>query len=84
MKPKHNVELQKKICLDFGADLNSELCQEVGALMETCPECKVYYDTMKRSVKLYKVIEDECDVPENVSERLFKVLNLEKLKKDSE
>jgi ferredoxin len=83
MKPKHNVELQNKICMEFGADLDSELCQEVGALMEECPECKVYYDTMKRSVQLFRVIEDECEVPDAVSERLFKVLELEKLKKDS-
>ena len=84
MKLKHDVELQKKICLDFGADLNSELCQEVGALMESCPECKVYYDTMKRSIKLYRVVEDECSLPESVAERLFKVLNLENMKEDSE
>jgi predicted anti-sigma-YlaC factor YlaD len=83
MKPKHNVELQKKICLEFGADLDSELCQEVGSLMEECPECRVYYDTMKRSVQLFRVVEDDCDVPDEVSERLFKVLELEKLKKDS-
>ncbi len=82
MKPQHDIELQKKICIDFGADLGSELCQEVGSLMEECPECKVYYDTMQRSVKLYRVVEDECEIPRSVSERLFKVLNLEDLKKD--
>ncbi len=82
MKPKRDIELQKKICLDFGADIGSELCQEVGLLLEECPECKVYYDTMQRSVKLYKVVENECDLPEAVTERLFKVLNLDQLKKD--
>jgi len=82
MKPKHDVELQKKICQDFGADLGSELCEQVGAFMKECPECKVYYDTMQRSVKLYRVLEDECEVPADVSDRLFKVLNLDNLKKD--
>ena len=82
MKPKHDVELQKKICQDFGADIGSELCQEVGSFMEECPECKVFYDTMQRSVKLYRVVEDECKLPDDVSDRLFKVLDLDKLKKD--
>jgi len=50
--------------------------------MEECPECKVFYDTMQRSVKLYRVVEGECKVPDDVSDRLFKVLNLEDLKKD--
>jgi len=81
-KPKHDVELQKKICMDFGADIGSELCREVGLLMEECPECKVYYDTMQRSVKLYRVVEDECALPKSVSERLFKVLDLDQLKKN--
>ena len=83
MKPQHDIELQKKICHDFGADLGSKLCQEVGSMMEECPECKVYYDTMQRSVKLYRVVEDECDLPDSVSERLFKVLKLDDLKKDT-
>lgn len=83
MKKQHDKELQKKICLDFGADIGSELCQEVGALMESCPECKVYYDTMQRSVKLYRVVEGDCEVPDAVQERLFKVLNLDDLKKDT-
>ena len=82
MKPKHDVELQKKICQDFGADIGSELCQEVGSFMEECPECKVFYDTMQRSVKLYRVTEGECELPTGVSDRLFKVLNLDNLKKD--
>lgn len=83
MKPKDKLELQKKICQDFGADIDSELCEEVGAFMEECPECKVFYDTIQRSVKLYRVTEDECEVPQDVSDRLFKVLNLDNLKKDT-
>ena len=82
MKPKHDIELHKKICMDFGEDIGSEFCKEVGLLMDECPECKVYYDTIQRSVKLYRVVEDDCELPESVSERLFKVLDLEKLKRD--
>jgi hypothetical protein len=75
-KRKRDVELQKQICAEFGADLDSPLCQEVGEMMDECPECRVYYDTMKRSVKLYRVVEDSEELPESVSERLFKCLDL--------
>ncbi len=51
--------------------------------MEECPECKVYYDTIQRSVKLYRVVENECELPDSVSERLFKVLDLDQLRKDA-
>ena len=81
MSVKHDKELQKKICSDFGADLDSDVCKEVGQLMEECPECRIYYDTMSRSVKLYRSVEDDESVPEGVSERLFKCLDLEDLHK---
>lgn len=83
MTPKVDKELQKKICQDFGADIDSELCQEVGSFMEECPECKVFYDTIQRSVKLYRVVEDERELPVAVADRLFKVLNLDNFKKDA-
>ncbi len=77
MSPKRDMKLQKKICAEFGADLDSALCQEVGEMMEECPECRVYYDTMQRSVKLYRTVEDEQSLPEEVSERLFRCLKLD-------
>ena len=81
MTVKRDKELQKKLCADFGADLDSELCQEVGQFMEECPECRVYYDTMTRSVKLYRAVEDEESLPDEVAERLFKCLDLDDLDK---
>jgi len=84
MATKRDIKLQKKICAEFGADLDSPLCQEVGDLMDECPECRVYYDTMKRSVKLYRVAEDEESLPASVSERLFKCLNLDQIENSDE
>lgn len=75
---KRDINLQAKICSEFGADLDSPLCEEVGKLMDECPDCRIYYDTMKRSVKLYRTAETDERVPDEISERLFKVLRLEK------
>ncbi|MCF7796360.1 MAG: hypothetical protein K9N11_01960 [Lentisphaeria bacterium] len=75
---KRDINLQAKICSEFGADLESPLCEEVGKLMDECPDCRIYYDTMKRSVKLYHQTECDKAVPEEISERLFKVLRLDK------
>jgi predicted anti-sigma-YlaC factor YlaD len=79
MSHKEKRDLQQKICADFGADLDSEVCKEVGDFMEQCPECRVYYDTITRSVKLYRIVEEDEQVPEEVSERLYKCLDLDKL-----
>lgn len=77
---KRDTRLQAKICADFGADLDSPLCEEVGKLMDDYPEFRIYYDTLKRSVKLYRSCECEQNVPTEVSERLFNILKLEKSK----
>lgn len=82
MNRQQKEELQKKICADFGADLEDAVCREVGKLMEECPECKVYYDTMTRSVKLYRIVEEDENLPDEVSERLYKCLDLDKLEHD--
>lgn len=74
---KRDIKLQAKICSEFGADLDSPLCEEVGKLMDECPDCRIYYDTMKRSVKLYRSVESDQRIPDEIAERLFKVLQLE-------
>jgi hypothetical protein len=38
----------------------------------------VYVDSVEETVKLYKSIDNETDIPMDVSKRLFKVLNLKK------
>ena len=84
MTMKNNTErdtkLQAKICADFGADLDSPLCEEVGKLMDDYPEIRTYYETLKRSVKLYQSCECEQTVPAEVSERLLNILKLGKSK----
>lgn len=76
MNAKRNLELQKSICEAFGEDIGGDVCEEIGQFMEECPECQVYFDTMERSVKLYKASEKAEEVPPFVAERLYKVLKL--------
>jgi len=71
----------KLMCQDLSEDINAELCDEVKAHLKECPECRVYVDTIKQTVVLYRATEeDEASggVPKDVSKRLFKVLKLDK------
>jgi hypothetical protein len=67
----------KQICDLMGEDLDSPACQEMMEHVNACPTCKVYYDTMKKTVFLCR--ENDCpeDVPDDVNKRLMKVLDLE-------
>ncbi len=69
-------EIKKLICDQMGADLDDQVCEELQQYMDECPECKVLFDSVNKVVKLYRHYEEDQDVPEDVSRRLFKVLNL--------
>jgi predicted anti-sigma-YlaC factor YlaD len=60
----------------LGEDFDSEILEDVAKHLENCPDCRVYYDSVKQIVKIYRVTETETDIPSDVSERLFKILKI--------
>lgn len=88
--PSHKQTFQK-LCADLSTDIDAELCDEVKEHLKDCPDCRVYVDTLRQTVYLYRgeyQEEQQEGIPEEVSNRLFKVLKLddirEKLKEDAE
>ena len=61
-------------------DLDANSCKELIELLKNSNEHRIYFDTVKKTVKLCK--EHECpeDLPEDINERLFKVLGIDKEK----
>lgn len=60
----------------MGEDLDTPVCKEVAEHLESCPNCKVYLDTVKKTVTLCQETEKKEQIPEEIKNRLFKVLNL--------
>jgi len=79
MKSSHHREIYKQICDFMGEDLDAPACKEVADHLENCPNCKVYLDTVKKTVTICREIEKEETMPEDVKNRLYKVLNLNSL-----
>lgn len=75
MKSLTHQEVYKKICDFMGEDLNAPACKEVAEHLDSCPNCKVYLDTVKKTVTICQEIEKEEEMPQEVKNRLFKVLN---------
>ena len=73
-------KLIEQICDFMGEDIDSPACQEVVDHLKLCPTCKVYFDTVKKTVTLCRDLDDEKKVPEEVTDRLYKVLNLDNIK----
>ena len=74
-------KMVEQICDFMGEDIDSPACQEVADHLKLCPTCKVYFDTVKKTVTLCRDMDNDTTVPEEVTSRLYKVLNLEDIKK---
>ncbi len=72
----HNQRI-KELCDIMGEDLDAPSCQEVLEHLNTCPTCKVYYDTVKKTVLLCKEVDCAEKIPTDVNNRLLKILDLE-------
>ena len=73
---KIQKDLYKKICEYLGCDLDSTPCQQIRDHLAKCPNCEVYVDKIKKTVNLYKTIENCDEVPEDVCNKLFISLDL--------
>ena len=81
MSSLDHKKMVEQSCDFMGEDIDNPKCQEVADHLNMCPTCKVYFDTVKKTVTLCRDMDCDKKVPEDVNERLFKVLNLDDLKK---
>jgi predicted anti-sigma-YlaC factor YlaD len=77
----HQVELTHSealmlICDALGEDLDAPICVELEKHFLSCPNCRIYYSTLKRVIELYQKVEAEEEMPAGVKERLFQALDV--------
>lgn len=58
-------------------ELAPELCQELEQHLASCENCRVVFNTTRRTIDLVRAPAEKPDLPEDVRERLFKRLNLD-------
>jgi len=75
-KQEHLKLLSEHLC----DDLDTDACKELMDVLKTSKDCRAYFDTVKKTVVLCR--EKECpeDLPEDINQRLFEKLGLEKYK----
>ena len=76
-KIKTQIQLLKEHLCD---DLDADACKELIDVLKTSKDCRIYYDTVKKTVVLCR--EKECpeDLPEDINKRLFHALGLDEYK----
>ncbi len=77
--------MEHRICSEMLGELNEyidgsareQLCAEIEQHMLECPDCRIFVDTMKKSILLFQQQESPIEFPGRVRARLFKKLNLD-------
>lgn len=57
--------------------LPPELCSELEKHLQTCENCQVVVNTMRKTIELYQVTSEDEKIPSEVRKRLYTKLNLD-------
>lgn len=72
-------EVAAHICDHLDADIRTKRCREIQRHIRTCPNCYAYLDSMKKTVRLYK-IQRSPTLPRAARSRLLAILPLKRQK----
>jgi predicted anti-sigma-YlaC factor YlaD len=61
-------------------ELAQQVCRKLEKHLKDCPDCQSYFDTLKKTVTLYRGLGHQ-KVPPDAQRRLYKVIKLEVGKK---
>lgn len=75
-KNASHANVLKEVCDYLGQDLNSPQCEALRKHLRACPECDVYFDTIKKTILMYREAEKKCTLPMRVKSNLYKTLQL--------
>ena len=70
---KKCADVYHHICDNIDQELDSPECREIRKHMESCPDCRAYLDSMKKTVALYRSL-PAPHVPRTVHSRLLRAL----------
>lgn len=76
--------MQHKQCHDFlsslseyiDGNLDHSICEEIEKHMANCPDCKIVFNTMRKTIDLYHQVDENTLIPNDALHRLHARLNL--------
>lgn len=80
MNDKHDLSCQ--IIMDnlgdyLDGDLEPELCADIEKHIDTCQDCQIVINTLKKTIHLYQVTARDTILPPDMRRRLYAKLDLE-------
>ncbi len=74
---KHCQQLMASLSEYVDGTLDETLCIELERHLCECDDCQIVFNTLKKTIELYRKTSPGVDVPEDVRTRLYARLNLE-------
>ncbi|MCP4725887.1 MAG: zf-HC2 domain-containing protein [bacterium] len=72
---EHNHEkVYKQICDYLGGDIDSPMCREVKEHLDACPECNVFFDSIKKTVTLCREDAITMKTPKDCQDKIIDLL----------
>ncbi len=69
-------EAYRFICDNLDQSVDSPECRAIRRHLEECPDCRLYLDSLKKTVTLYRLEPGARKVPPGVHDRLMKMINV--------
>lgn len=77
MKSGHDCERMLESISDYvDGSLRQSLCEELERHLQSCQNCRVVVDTLRKTIELYQQPLETTSEPQNLRERLFMRLDL--------
>lgn len=74
---RHCDQLMESLSEYVDGALDPALCAELERHLCECDDCQIVFNTMKKTIELYRKVAPAGDVPDDVRSRLYARLDLE-------
>ena len=81
MHNKQCHELLTSLSEYIDGNLDHIMCDEIEKHMENCPNCKIVYNTLRKTIDLYHQVDENAPMPDDARQRLFARLDINALKR---
>ena len=66
----------RNVCNFIDGELDDDTCEQLQKHLEACPRCRIYVDTVRKTIQLYKETAAPASMPDGMRERLHATIAL--------
>lgn len=75
--PHHCKELVEQISEYLDEELKGQYLEALQSHLDGCTDCQNVVHSMKKTIELFQIVEENDSIPDDVRQRLFRCLELD-------